>query len=303
MAARRRLGPFLALLAALPPTATGAVEMRQPARPEAVLLAAGDIAECGVPGASLTAALIERLPGTVLAAGDLAYPAGSAKDFARCYAPTWGKFRDRTLPVPGNHEYRTPEAAGYFAYFGPRAGEPGKGYYSVNMGHWHIVAVNSNLDSGPDSEQMRWLRRDLAQNRLGCILAFWHHPRYSSGPHGDDTRMDAVWDVLYRHGASVVIAGHDHDYERLAPLDAAGRRDDRRGIRSFVVGTGGARLYGVSMRGEESEAWNGTTWGVLKLSLYPKGYDWAFVPVAGASYRDAGSGRCNDTARGTDLRP
>jgi hypothetical protein len=259
---------------------------------DAVVLAGGDIADCGVPGAALTAKLILGTPATVLAVGDLAYPNGGPDEFRRCYGATWGRFRGRTWPVPGNHEYRTAGASGYFGYFGSRAGEPGKGYYSVELGDWHVVALNSSIDAGPESEQMRWLRRDLAENRRTCVLAFFHYPRFSSGEHGDNGRMAAVWETLYAHGASVVLSGHDHHYERFAPLDATGQPDEKRGIRSFVVGSAGATLYGLHGRREHSEAANGTTWGVLKLTLHPGSYDWEFLPVAGGQFNDAGSARC-----------
>ncbi|MEW5943971.1 MAG: metallophosphoesterase [Pseudomonadota bacterium] len=262
------------------------------AQPESVLLAAGDIAQCGVPGAALTAALIEKTPGVVLAVGDLAYPKGSSRDFERCFAPTWGKFKERILPAPGNHEYLTPGAAGYFEYFGNRAGEAGKSFYSVDLGQWHIVSLDSNIDAGPGSDQLRWLEQDLAESRHACVLAFWHHPRFSSGRHGNNAGMAAAWKALYERGASVVISGHDHNYERFAPLDATGRPDAARGIRSFVVGSGGAKLYDFGVRDESSEAWNGSSWGVLKLSLYPDRYTWEFVPAGEGKFRDSGSGRC-----------
>lgn len=262
------------------------------AQPEAVLLAAGDIAQCGVPGAALTAAVIEQTPGVVLAVGDLAYPKGSPKDFERCFAPTWGKFKERILPAPGNHEYLTPGAAGYFEYFGNRAGEAGKSYYSVDIGQWHIVSLDSNIDAGPGSDQLRWLQKDLSENRLSCVLAFWHHPRFSSGWHGDNAGMAPAWKMLYERRASVVISGHDHNYERFAPLDANGRPNEGRGIRSFVVGSGGAKLVDFSVRGESSEAWNGSSWGVLKLSLYPDSYAWEFLPVGSGGFRDSGTGPC-----------
>lgn len=256
------------------------------------LLAAGDIAQCGLPGAAKTAALIEAIPGTVLAVGDLAYPNGTRADFARCYAPAWGKFQSRTLPVPGNHDYQTPGAAAYFEYFGKSAGKPGKGYYSVERGSWHIVALNSNIDASPDSEQVKWLRDDLARNHHACILAFWHHPRFTSGFHGNDNRTATLWETLYEAGASVVIAGHDHDYERFAPLNGQGQRDEKRGMRSFVVGTGGAKLYDFNMRAEVSEAWNARDWGVLKLELEADSYRWEFLPVGEGAFHDSGSARC-----------
>ncbi len=257
-----------------------------------VLLVAGDVAQCNVRGSQLTADLINRTAGTVLAPGDLAYQNGSIKDFTQCYEPSWGKFKERTWPAPGNHEYNTRGAAGYFEYFGSRAGEPGKGYYSITIGKWHVVALNSNIDTAPDSEQVQWLRKDLAAHPATCTLAFWHHPRFSSGLHGNHRSMTALWETLYQHGASIVIAGHDHHYERFIPLNGKGEPDDARGIRSFVVGTGGARLYNFGMRNSNSAAWNGTTWGVLKLTLHADSYDWEFLPVEDGVFHDAGTGQC-----------
>ena len=258
-----------------------------------VVLVAGDVAQCNVRGAQLTADLIRRMPeATVLAVGDLAYENGSPKDFARCYDPSWGKFKDRTWPAPGNHEYGTSGATGYFTYFGSRAGAPGKGYYSVEIGQWHIVALNSNIDADADSAQVDWLRKDLAAHRASCILAFWHHPRYSSGAHGSHRRVQALWETLHEHGASIVIAGHDHHYERFAPLDAQGRQTATGGIRSFVVGTGGARLYNFGLRGAHSAAWQGETWGVLKLTLHADSYDWEFLSAQPGTFQDKGSSPC-----------
>lgn len=259
---------------------------------DSVLLVAGDVAQCNVRGAQLTADLIDRTTGTVLAPGDLAYQNGSLKDFTQCYEPAWGKFKERTWPAPGNHEYNTRDAAGYFEYFGGRAGEPGKGYYSITIGKWHVVALNSNIDTGPDSEQVQWLRKVLASHPATCTLAFWHHPRFSSGLHGNHRSMAAPWETLYQHGASIVIAGHDHHYERFTPLNGKGEPDDTRGIRSFVVGTGGARLYNFGMRNSNSAAWNGTTWGVLKLTLRTDSYDWEFLPVENGVFHDAGTSQC-----------
>ncbi|MBI3771816.1 MAG: metallophosphoesterase [Gammaproteobacteria bacterium] len=256
------------------------------------VIAAGDIGECRLPGASLTANLIEKMEGDILAVGDLVYPEGAPKDYIKCYEPTWGRFKARTLPTPGNHDYGTRDAAGYFGYFGTQAGEIGKGYYSVDRPGWHIVALNSNIDARADSEQVAWLQHDLATTQASCILAFWHHPRYSSGPHGNNNHMAAIWEILAQHHASIVISGHDHDYERLAPMDGAGQIDVPHGIRSFVVGTGGARLYNFSMRSSISEAWNGNTWGALKLTLFPGRYRWEFVPIEGGNYQDSGEGRC-----------
>jgi len=257
-----------------------------------VVLIAGDVAQCDTPGALFTAELIKALPYPVLAAGDLAYPNGTLEEFTRCYTPTWGVFKDRTYPAPGNHDYRTPGAAGYFAYFGERAGDPAKGYYSFDLGQWHIVMLNSNRELEPGSKQLAWLAADLRQHTQQCVLAVWHHPRFSSGPHGNDARTQALWEALYQHGVSVLVTAHDHDYERFLPMNALGERDDKRGIRSFVAGTGGAKLYPLKQRHPLSQVWQGESWGVLKLTLRAQSYDWDFLPVAGAKFQDAGTAQC-----------
>jgi acid phosphatase type 7 len=257
-----------------------------------VVLLAGDVAQCDSPGAQLTAQLIKSLPYPVLAVGDLAYPDGTAEEFSHCYAPNWGAFKDRTYPAPGNHEYRTPGAAAYFNYFGVRAGEAGKGYYSFDLGAWHIVSLNSNRELEVGSAQMHWLEADLRQHRQRYVLAYWHHPRYSSGPHGSDARTQAFWVLLYRNGVSVVVTGHDHIYELFAPMNAQGARDPVRGIRSFVAGTGGAQHYALKQRIAWSEVSNGESWGVLKMTLNPDSYAWEFLPVAGQTFRDAGNAQC-----------
>lgn len=285
-----------------------------PARAETApvtVLAAGDIAFCergwrrkvkdwlrgysGVPGAPATAALLDRLPGAVLILGDLAYPEGSAEQFAGCYDRTWGRHKTRSYPVPGNHEYGTPEARPYFDYWGERAGEAGKGYYSFDLGAWHIIAINSTIAAGLGSEQETWLRRDLAATEADCILAYWHYPLFSSGQKGDSPQMRDAYRALYEAGASIVLGAHDHDYERFAPMDPEGRPDSVRGLRSFVVGTGGAPLrsyVNYAPPRENSEVFNGTTWGVLKLTLYEEAYAWQFFPVDGQSFEDNGRAPC-----------
>lgn len=260
----------------------------------AVVLAAGDVAQCDTIGAVLTSALLHTQNGSILALGDLAYQTGTAEEFQRCYEPAWGMFKQRTYPAPGNHDYGTPGAAGYFSYFGARAGDPRRGYYVFDIGAWHIVSLNSNRELEPGSPQLQWLDDDLRKNRHRCVLAFWHHPRFSSGHHGDDPRTQAIWQTLYRHGVSVVLTGHDHDYERFPPMNDKGERDDARGIRSFVVGTGGARLYELGKRHPLSVVWDGSNWGVLKLTLRTDFYEWEFLPVLGGKFRDAGTASCNN---------
>jgi 3',5'-cyclic AMP phosphodiesterase CpdA len=267
--------------------------------------AAGDIARCVDPnpawsGAAATAALVLAGlafdPGAaVLALGDLTYPVGAPAEFTNCYGPTWGKFRDRTYPTPGNHEYATPGAAGYFGYFGAAAAV-GRGYYSVQLGTWRVISLNSNLAPGAHTAQMAWLREELARHPARCTLAYWHHPLYSSGMKGNDARMKDAWQALYEAGAEIVLSGHDHLYERFAPQDARGRRDDGRGLRQFVVGTGGAFPTPFLRTRANSEARDSNHSGVLRLVLGDDGYDWQFLQVAGGSDAagpDRGSGRCH----------
>jgi Calcineurin-like phosphoesterase len=202
------------------------------------VLAAGDIASCTTSGDEQTAALLDTLPGTVLTLRDTVYDDGSASQFARCYAPSWGRFRDRTYPAPGNHDYQTAGASGYYGFFGPRAGQPGNGWYSFNLGRWHLIALNSNCNAvggcQPGSEQERWLWADLAAHPARCTLAFWHHPRFSSGTtHGSDPAVGGLWVALYQAGADVVLVGHEHNYERFAPLDPQGRVDPARACGSW----------------------------------------------------------------------
>jgi len=265
-----------------------------------VLVGAGDIASCDdLAGAEATAKLIDKIPGTVFAAGDLAYPDGSDEQFAKCYGPTWGRFKDRTRPAPGNHEYHKSGASGYARYFGAAAGDPDKGFYSYELGAWHIVVLNSECGEvgGCDaaSPQGKWLREDLAKHSVPCTLAYFHKPLFSSGgKHGSDLEMKPLWDALYGAGADVVLNGHDHDYERFAPQDPEGRADAKRGIREFVVGSGGKNSHRkMGAAKANSEVRNDDTFGVLKLTLHATGYDWEFVPEAGKTFTDTGSGSCH----------
>jgi acid phosphatase type 7 len=259
------------------------------------LLAAGDIGFCGSQAAA-TAALVASRRGTVATLGDNAYPSGSADDFARCYNPTWGRFKSRTRPSIGNHEYRTPTAAGYFGYFGHRAGRAGQGYYSYRLGTWSILVLNSNCDQiggcGEGSAEESWLRATLRAHRNLCTLAYWHHPRFSEGPHRDDSELDSFWRDLYAAGAEVVLNGHDHTYQRFAPQSPAGEVDPAYGIREFVVGTGGAPLYRFLTDSPNSEARNDTTYGILRLVLGRRGYSWQYVAV-GAAFKDGGNTPCH----------
>ncbi|MBI3762260.1 MAG: DNRLRE domain-containing protein [Chloroflexi bacterium] len=263
-----------------------------------ILVGAGDIAGCGSQADEATASLIDGIPGIVFAIGDTVYDAGTPKQFAECYDPSWGRFKSRTRPAVGNHEYLTPGASGYFDYFGASAGRPGEGYYSYDFADWHVVVVNSNCSQvggcGAGSAQEKWLRNDLAAHPSACALAYWHHPRFSSGQHGNFDSMEAIWQALYDAGAEVVLGGHDHDYERFAPQDPKGSADPARGIREFVVGTGGRNLYSIPGSPiANSETLNDSTFGVLKLTLHPTSYDWEFIPAAGGTFTDSGSGNCH----------
>jgi acid phosphatase type 7 len=269
------------------------------------LIAVGDIADCTGSDDEATAALARRIDGTVATLGDHAYPSGSRQQFARCYDPSWGTLKTRTRPSPGNHDYETRGAQGYFDYFGGAAGDPGEGYYSYDLGTWHIIVLNSNCDAvgGCDerSRQGQWLRSDLAAHSATCTLAYWHAPLFSSGKeHGGDEAMRPAWEMLYQAGADVVLAGHEHNYERFAPQDPDGRPDAQRGIRQFVVGTGGKSLYPFGQQLRTSEVHTAETFGVLVLTLRPRGYDWEFVPTgargsnrAGTRVVDDGSGDCH----------
>jgi hypothetical protein len=259
-----------------------------------VLVGAGDIAECDSNGDEQTAALLDKIPGTVFTAGDNAYHDGSASEFRSCYSPSWGRFLSRTRPAPGNHDYKSSGAKPYFGYYGPRAGATGVGYYSYNLGAWHIVSLNSEASMKPGSAQERWLRADLAATKTKCTLAYWHNPRFSSGTeHGSDRSTQPLWQALYDNGADVVIAGHEHNYERFAPQTPTGQADPDHGIREFVAGTGGADHYEFGPPIANSEVRNGDTWGVLKLTLAPGAYKWQFIPVAGKTFSDSGSARCH----------
>jgi hypothetical protein len=267
--------------------------------PGAVLVGAGDIASCDdLLGAEATAKLLDNIPGSVFAVGDLAYPDGSDEQFKNCYGPTWGRFKDRTRPAPGNHEYRSNGASGYVRYFGAMAGDPQKEYYSYDLGEWHIIVLNSECDKvggcGAGSAQEQWLRQDLNAHRVKCTLAYWHKPLFSSGAeHGNDPEVKPLWDALYAADAEIVINGHDHDYERFAPQDPSGKPDPQRGIREFVVGTGGKSHRTFTSPKPNSELRQADTFGVLKLTLHRTSYDWEFIPQAGKTFTDSGSNNCH----------
>jgi acid phosphatase type 7 len=264
-----------------------------------VLLAAGDVASCKSKGDEETAAIIDSQPGFVAMLGDAAYPEGSADAFARCYDPSWGRFKDRTFPTPGNHEYEPPPGSGsnaYFHYFGSRAGPSGKGYYSYRLGTWKIIVLNANcleIGCSRGSEQELWLRRQLRADASRCTLAYWHQPRFSGAYRRPDGATLQFWLDLYAAGVDVILNGHAHSYERYAPQTFSGRADSRFGIREFVVGTGGSSLLPFRTRPPNTEAQNNTTWGVLRLDLGRGSYRWRFLPVAGSTFGDSGRTACH----------
>jgi hypothetical protein len=278
----------------------GCASRRVPVKTEttAVLVGAGDIADCrDLSGAEATAKLLDKTPGTVMAVGDLAYPDGTAANF-ECYDKTWGRLKNRTRPAVGNHEFHSAGAAFYFQYFGQAAGDSSKGYYSYDLGTWHIVVLNSECLAvgGCDaaSAQGKWLHQDLAAHPGACTLAYFHKPLFSSGgTHGNDLAMKPLWDALYAANADVVVNGHDHDYERFAPQNPDGIADASRGIREFVVGTGGKNLRPFTLPHANSEVRYLEAFGVLKLTLSPGRYQWEFIPQAGKSFQDSGAGTCH----------
>jgi len=255
---------------------------------DAVLVGAGDISKCSNNDDEATAKLLDGISGTVFTTGDNAYDNGTTSEFTNCYNPTWGRHKSRTKPSPGNHDYNTSGAAGYFQYFNnPPA------YYAYNLGAWRIYALNSEIDVSASGAQGTWLQSDLAANPKQCALAYWHKPRWSSGSsHGSASSMQAIWQILYNAGAEVVLNGHEHNYERFAQMNATGATVSQ-GLREFVVGTGGASHYAFGSALSSSEVRNSSTFGVLKLTLHSSSYDWQFVPVAGSTFTDSGTSNCH----------
>jgi acid phosphatase type 7 len=235
-------------------------------------------------------------PDAVLLLGDNQYENGALAKYQASYDPTWGRLKAVTYPIPGNHEYVTAGAAGYYTYFGAAAHNPAKGYYSFDLGGWHLLALNSNCAEiggcGPGSPQEQWLAADLAAHPGVCTLAYWHHPRFSSGPHGNDPISQTFWTDLYNAGADLVLNGHDHVYERFAPQDPASTFDPLRGLRQITIGTGGKNLTSFPVVRANSQVRNASAYGILKLTLYPKGYTWQFVTDGGA-VADSGAGLCH----------
>ncbi len=259
-----------------------------------IVAAAGDIA-CA-PGDPVTPTTCRQLQtsnlfvgnpaiAAVLPLGDEQYEDGLLSEFQGSYDLSWGRALGKSHPVPGNHEYASgSNGAGYFAYFGARAGTAGRGWYSFHVGKWHLIALNANCSHvggcGPSSRQVTWLRNDLAANHPACTLAYWHQARFSSGPEGNLSAYDAIWKVLYSHHVDVVLSGHNHIYERYALQTPAQIRDPKHGIREFVVGTGGRSLDPYTGPFTNGQFRQHTQFGVLKLTLHPRRYEWRFVGTA-----------------------
>jgi hypothetical protein len=269
--------------------------------PEGQLVGAGDISTCTNDNDTATAGVVASvLDANPLAlaytTGDNVYSKGTAAQFANCYDPTWGAFKARTRPTPGNHDYDDPGAAGYYAYFGENAGPAGKGWYRFEAGTWRVYAMNSECAVGSTcaNSQLNWLKADLSANPHKCVLAIWHRPRFSTGLHGNSMRMAQAFSELYNFGADVVVGGHDHGYQRFMPATPSGVSDPTNGLRTFVAGMGGASLYRWKTTSPLLETRDNTTHGALRLDLHPGGYSWAFMPVAGAtSYSDSGTAACH----------
>jgi Calcineurin-like phosphoesterase len=281
--------------------ATAAVTDTPP--PSPVIATGGDVAcNTGTAGSttcrqlSTSNLLVGQDLAAVLPLGDLQYESGELANYNAYYGPTWGRVKAITHPVPGNHEYNTAGAAGYYGYFSGQTSSPG--YYSYDIGSWHVIALNSNCAAiggcGASSPETQWLVADLAAHPNACTLAYWHHPRFSSGSsHGSDSTFQAFWQALYDANADVVLVGHEHNYERFAPQTPSGAADPARGIREFVVGTGGKSHYGFGTPIANSQVRNADTFGVLKLTLNPGSYEWQFVPEAGKTFTDSGSTGCH----------
>jgi len=254
----------------------------------------------------LTASLVDPHAAAILLLGDDQYECGGLAAYKASFQPAWGRFRPLIRPAPGNHEYETypngtdcsagGAARGYFDFFGAAAHQDTAGHYSFDLGAWHIIALDSQCPAvggcRRGSPEETWLRADLAATKEPCILAYWHHPRWSSGRHGDEGQTAAFWDDLYAYHADIVLNGHDHDYERFAPQSPGGVPDPN-GIREFVVGTGGRSHDGPGTLAANSEIRNFDTFGVLKLTLRGNGEDWSFIPEPGATFSDSGSGSCH----------
>jgi hypothetical protein len=249
-----------------------------------VLVGAGDIASGYNQNDEATAKLLDGIGGTVYTTGDNVYDNGTAAEYSSYYEPTWGRHKARTKPTPGNHEYNTSGATGYFGYFSVPS------YYSYTVNGWQVIALNSNVSLASGSPQYEWLKGELANSNAACQVAYFHHPLFSSGSHGNNPGVKPLWDLLYADRAELVLNGHDHSYERFAPQNSSGQADAN-GIREFVVGTGGKSLYAWGTVKANSEKRINDRYGVLKLTLNSGSYGWEFVDTAG-TVADSGTGQC-----------
>jgi acid phosphatase type 7 len=265
-----------------PTSGSTPVEPPPPGTGSAWLNAVGDIGWCGSEATPRVARLLDTLPGDILLTGDIAYMNGSADDFRRCFDPDFGRFGNRLRPNPGNHDYATPNADGYFTYFGPRAGTDRRGFYAFRAATWKVLMLNSSVPVARNSEQYLWVERQLREEPTRCTLVSLHHPFDSSGTNGPNPWLHDLWALLHQQGVELVVAAHDHLYERFAPTDADGRADQVRGVRQITAGTGGAPLYPRSRAAANSETLV-QSHGVLRLRLEPALYEWEFVDVNGAS--------------------
>ena len=288
---RALLGAIIGATIACGSENMGPIFRPSPTPETVVLVGAGDIAEC-LPGTGpdATARLLDRVEGTIFTAGDNAYPSGREQDFRSCYETTWGRHKQRTRPSPGNHDYEVPGAAAYFAYFGSNAGPAGLGYYSYKAGGWTVLSLDSNIPIERGSAQLQWVQEQLSQNPTPCSMAYFHHPPYSSGQHGNHQFMHDLWRAFYALGLDVVVAGHDHTYERFASMNGDGQADVVRGVRLFIAGTGGARLVPPNRALPTSE-FRTTQYGVLKLTLAAASYQWEFLQATGGT-ADSGVDVC-----------
>lgn len=275
--------------------------MAPPPQPQ-VLIGAGDISVCGIDDDQKTARIIDRLieqypQAEIFTAGDNAQSSGAVEEYTSCFDKSWGRFKNRIHPSPGNHDWYNRDGEGYFDYFGATAGKKGLGYYSYNLGVWHIVSLNSNcdmVDCGPASAQVRWLLEDLEKNKgHRCTLLYWHHPIWDSGTVKIMPGIKTFWDIASAYNAEIVVNGHDHHYERFAPLGRNGIIDSASGIREFIAGTGGAWLFDLGDPLPATQARDNTTHGVIKFTLYPNRYTWEFIPVEGEAFEDSGSDTCH----------
>ena len=262
------------------------------AKTDFVLVGAGDIGDCRSSGDEATAELLDQIEGTVFTTGDNAYPVGSPEEFEACYAPSWGRHLTRTRPSPGNHDYYSLDARPYYDYFGEQAGPPDAATIAINWENGMSFPSTSNLSPPRAEAQIKWLKTDLAEHSNLCTVAYWHHPVFSSGQHGNNLRMQPIWEILHDHGVEAVLTGHEHQYERFAPLTPPGELDVDHGMRQFIVGTGGTPLRPFKQVHPHSEVRSNKAHGVLKLTLHSSSYDWEFIPAAGQTFSDRGSAPC-----------